>query len=198
MALSAWHRQHETGDQVALSFSLRQYEQALHHAHDLLRRADEDRTNLTLVLTALIIFHCIQNCIGDYPAAEKSLMTTRSLVKDNPPKAQNDVITDLKFTLHRLEIHSSTFSDVTAPYRFDHSFAMDDEALPDTFWTIEAAFHVLLVLLKDAFHVSEIGYQELVLGEQVDLTNEEIMTRRTDLLNRLKRWGELHSAPIGM
>ncbi|KAL9054599.1 MAG: hypothetical protein Q9162_004062 [Coniocarpon cinnabarinum] len=196
LALSAWHRQYETPDPAVLSFSLRQYEKALQHMHELLTCADQDRSYLTSILTALILFHCIQNCVGDFPAAEKSLFTSRDLAKSAPSSSisPEEIDLDLKFTIHRLDLHSSTCSDATAPYRHDPGFLSDAEPFPESFRCSLHAFGVLLYLMKDGLHISGMAQHHPGGDEPSTLRLEDIAIRRTSLINLLKQWNDRANA----
>lgn len=195
LSLGAWHRHYDSkGEAQELQYSLKQYDKAMHHAHELLKRADQDKANLGLVLTALVLFHCLQNCIGDYAAAEKSLATARSLATGIPLTSRTDSISDIKFTIHRLEIHSSTFSDESARYEFDDSFSSEEESTPETFHNLEDAANILLVLLKDAFHINDLGYMAIFLDKPSTMSYEDIWALRTTLFGKLKRWTDRANA----
>lgn len=193
LALSAWHRSFEDQDESDLSVAVEHYNQALKHANPLLQRADKSVHDLSLVMTALILFHCIQNCFGDFSTAESSLRTSRKIAEGFQLSKSNSYMKDIILTISRLDIHAITFSDASAPYQFPEVFstAGPDHDVPDEFEDIEHACRVLLVILKDSFHIYQLHFFDVFLTQDIFQGPAELATERANCLNRLRRWWDL-------
>ena len=191
LALSAWHRTFEYSDRDDSIFSIQHYDKALAHAHTLLKRAENrNPSDLNLVFIALLMFHCVQDVIGDYAAAQTSLITCRSLVRDIPHNSCSDMTADLRSTLQRFDIHTSTFTDISATYKYPEEFKSEMIFDPGNLQTIGNAFDVLVILLQDAFHCCNL-VQSLIDGtRKVEHTPEQIVNFMDSMFFKLKIWGD--------
>ena len=193
LALSAWHSYFESRDEANVSYAVEQYNRALKYANTLLRRANSSNHDLILVMTALVIFHCVQNCFGDYATSESSLKTARKLANDFELYRTDPDMKEIILTVNRLDIHSITFSDASAPYEFPEVFSTSglDHQVPEYFEDVEQCLRILLVILRDSFHVHRLQFLDEYLPQDTMSGLGQISVERSRSLYKLRRWWDL-------
>ncbi|KAJ8114982.1 hypothetical protein OPT61_g3264 [Boeremia exigua] len=150
LALGALHHYHESGDESVQNYGLCQYNKAIQYTQQAIERTKDGNGDMNNILIAVILFHCLENVMGNFSAAQTHLAAGMRLLRGQDLGAIEKTTLD---TMHRLEFHAWTMSDDSAPYDLDPSLAPEFLEV-DHFSDIETATSTLISLLKYTMLIS--------------------------------------------
>lgn len=154
-SLGALQRHFELKQEQEKVFAISLYARAVHDAQEIVRRASESGDH-TRVLICAILFHCIENALGDHISAKNHLRSGLRLIHTYGV-SDKDIRHILSSTYRRLDSQAMTFWDISAPYEFDENIRNLLEATPPPgpFSSLSHAANTLLNLMQWMYYIHE-------------------------------------------
>jgi hypothetical protein len=156
LSLGDLHRQIEFGQEGKMAVAMSRYSQAVHEAQDLVERASRSGDH-TRVLICAILFHCIENALGNHVSAKVHLRSgLRLFYTENA--VDKRVYNVIGRTFRRFDFQAMTFWDLSAPYEpsADIEKYLGSISSPESFASLDEAANSLMDLMQWSSYINEI------------------------------------------